>query len=222
MKALIIAAGKGRRLEGLTKDGPKPLIKLLGLSLIERVMLTARQAGIDEFVIVTGFFGEKIKEGLGNGERCGVKISYIENREWQSGNGVSVFLKAKELLNEKFVLLMSGHIFDARILRELLNYDTRSSVVLAVDRRKPLQGDTRVLERKGRIVEIGKNIRESNCIDTGIFLCSAKIFSYIEEAVKEEREELADGIANTAKNLDAEIFDITQIESCASKMRKRN
>lgn len=130
------------------------------------------------------------------------------------------FLKAKELLNEKFVLLMSGHIFDARILRELLNYDTRSSVVLAVDRRKPLQGDTRVLERKGRIVEIGKNIRESNCIDTGIFLCSAKIFSYIEEAVKEEREELADGIANTAKNLDAEIFDITQIESCASKMRK--
>jgi len=58
MKALIIAAGKGRRLEGLTKDGPKPLIKLLGLSLIERVMLTARQAGIDEFVIVTGFFGD--------------------------------------------------------------------------------------------------------------------------------------------------------------------
>ena len=93
MKALIIAAGKGRRLEGLTKDGPKPLIKLLGLSLIERVMLTARQAGIDEFVIVTGFFGEKIKEGLGNGERCGVKISYIENREWQSGNGVSVFFE---------------------------------------------------------------------------------------------------------------------------------
>ncbi|MCD6093690.1 MAG: NTP transferase domain-containing protein [Candidatus Omnitrophica bacterium] len=219
MKALIIAAGKGRRLEGLTKDEPKPLIKLLGLSLIERVILTARQAGIDEFVIVAGFLGEKIKEGLGNGERYGVKISYIENREWQRGNGVSA-LKAKESLNENFVLLMSDHIFDERILRELLNYDTRSSVVLAVDRRKPLSGDTKVLEEGGRIVKIGKNIRESNCIDTGIFLCSAKIFSYIEEAVKEEREELADGIANAAKNLDAEIFDITQIESYASKMRK--
>jgi len=219
MKALIIVAGRGSRLEGLTKDEPKPLIKLLGLSLIERVILTARQAGIDEFIMVIGYLGEKIKERLGNGDNYGVKISYIENREWQRGNGVSA-LKAKESLNENFVLLMSDHIFDARILRELLNYDTRSSVVLAVDRRRPLPGDTKVLEEGGKIIDIGKDIDRSNCIDTGIFLCSKKIFSYIEEAVKEGREELADGIANAAKNLDAEIFDISQIESYASKMRK--
>ena len=62
MKALIIAAGKGSRLGGLIKNKPKPLIKLLGLSLIERVIITAKQAGIKEFVIVVGCLGDKIKE----------------------------------------------------------------------------------------------------------------------------------------------------------------
>lgn len=188
--------------------------------MIERVILTARQVGIDEFVIVIGYLGEKIKEKLGNGNRYGVKIAYIENKEWEKGNGVSV-LKAKKALNENFVLLMSDHIFDDRILKELINYDTKSSVVLAIDRRKPLLGDTKVLEKEGgRIADIGKNIEESNCIDTGIFFCSPKIFSYIEEKVKEGKTELAHGIAKAAKNKDAEIFDITQIESYASKMRK--
>nr|MBC8527435.1 NTP transferase domain-containing protein [Candidatus Cloacimonadota bacterium] len=219
MKALIIAAGKGSRIESLTKDKPKPLIKLLGLSLIERVILTAKQTGIDEFVIVIGYLGEKIKEKLGNGNRYGVKIAYIENKEWAKGNGVSV-LKAKESLDENFVLLMSDHIFDERILKELINYDTKSSVVLAIDRRKALQGDTKVLEKEGQIADIGKDIDESNCIDAGIFLCSPKIFYYIEEAVKEDKTELADGIAKAAKNRDAQAFDITQIESYASKMRK--
>ncbi len=55
MKALIIAAGRGSRLAGLTQDKPKPLIQLLGLSLIERVILTAKQAGVDDFLYYLDF-----------------------------------------------------------------------------------------------------------------------------------------------------------------------
>jgi len=219
MKALILAAGDGSRLGNLTKNKPKPLFQLLGLSLIERVILTAKQAGIDEFVIVIGYLGEKIKEKLDDGNRYGVKIAYIENREWQRENGVSV-LKAKELLNVNFVLLMSDHIFDDRILKEFIDYNAKSSVVLAIDRRKPLPGYTKVLEKEGRIADIGKNIEESNCIDTGIFLCSPKMFYYIEEAVKKGKTELTDGINKAAQNRDAGIFDITQINSYIPSMRK--
>jgi len=219
MKAVILAAGDGGRLGDLTKDKPKPLIQLLGLSLIERSILTTKQAGIKEFVIVVGYLGDKIKANLRDGEKLGVKIDYIENTEWQGENGVSV-LKAKELLNERFILLMSDHIFDARILKELVNYDLRGSVILAVDRREPLPGDTKVLERNGKIVDIGKDIEESNCIDTGIFLCSPKIFFYLEEALKKGKTELADGIAKAAKTEDVEIFDITQINSYIPSMRK--
>jgi CDP-L-myo-inositol myo-inositolphosphotransferase len=219
MKALIIAAGDGDRLAVLTNNTPKPLISVLGLSLIERVILTSKQAGIEEYVIVVGYLGDKIKANLGNGKRLGVKIDYVENGEWQRENGISV-LKAKELLNENFILLMSDHIFDDRILKELVDYNIRSSVILAVDRKDPSPGDTRVLEIRRSIVDIGKDIEESNCVDTGIFLCLPKIFFYIEEAMIEGKTELTDGIYMAAKNGDAEIFDITQIGSYASKMRK--
>ena len=219
MKALIIAAGHGSRLKHLTKDTPKPLIQLLGLSLIERVILTVKRSGINEFVIVIGYLGDKIIAKLGDGNRYGVKINYIENREWEKGNGISV-LKAKELLNENFILLMADHIFDDRILKALINYDTRSSVILAVDRGKPLPGDTKVLEKKGKIVDIGKDIEESNCIDTGIFLCSPKISSYIEEAIEESKTEFVDSVAKAVKDGEVEVFDITKIESYNSTMRK--
>jgi len=218
-KSLILAAGDGGRLKNLTQDKPKPLIQLSGLSLIERVILTTKQVGIKEFVIVIGYLGDKIKAKLGNGDRYGVKINYIKNKEWQKGNGISV-LKAKDLINEHFILLMSDHIFDNRILKELVDYNIRSSVILAVDRKEPLPGDTKVLEKKGEIVDIGKEIKESNCIDTGIFLCSPKIFHYIEEAVKEDKTELADCINKAAQNKDAEIFDITQINNYIPSMRK--
>jgi CDP-L-myo-inositol myo-inositolphosphotransferase len=220
MKALIIAAGRGSRLNGLTKDKPKSLIQLLGLSLIERIILTAKQAGVEEFVVTIGYLGDKIKAHLGDGRKFGVKITYIENKEWEKGNGVSV-LKAKGLLaNENFFLLMSDHVFDDRILKELVDYDTRSSVVLAVDRTEPSPGDTKVLEKGGKVLDIGKDIEVSNCMDAGIFLCSPKIFSYIKKAVKKGKTELADCIDKAVKNRDAAIFDITQIESYASKMRK--
>jgi len=219
MKALILAAGDGGRLGNLTKNKPKPLIKLLGLSLIERVILTAKQAGIKEFVIVVGHLGDKIKAKLGTGDRYGVEINCIENNDCQKENGISV-LKAKGLLNENFILLMSDHIFDDRILKKLVDYDIRSSVILAVDRKEPSPGDTKVREKRGKIVDIGKDIEESNCIDTGIFLCSPKMFYYIEEVVKEGKMELTDGINKAAQNRDAEIFDITQINSYIPSMRK--
>lgn len=220
MKALIIAAGRGSRLKNLTNNIPKSLIIVLGKTLIERVILTAKQAGINEFVIVIGYLGDKIKEHLDDGEKFGVKIDYIENDEWQRGNGVSV-LRAKELLNENFLLIMSDHICDARVLKVLINSDIKRSVILAVDRKEPLQGDdTKVLEKDGKIVDIGKQIKESNCIDTGLFLCSPKIFSYLEEAVKNDKTELSNGIAVAAGNEDAEVFDITHVNSYVQDMRK--
>lgn len=219
MRALILAAGDGGRLGGLTKNKPKALVKLLGLSLIERVVLTAKEAGVVSFLVVCGYLGDKLKSELGEGEKYGVKIDYVDNEDWEMENGSSV-LKARDYFKERFLLLMSDHIFDSRILRGLIENDTKSSIVLAVDRIDPSNGDTKVLEKGGKIIEIGKDIEESNCIDTGLFLCSPKLFSYIEESLEEGETELAYSISKAAKNRDAEIFDIAQIETYLSKMRR--
>ena len=189
------------------------------MTSIERTILLAKGAGIKEFIITIGYLGNKIKTYLADGKKYGVKIDYVENKEWEKGNGISV-LKAKKLLTENFVLLMSDHIFDSRILQSLLNHNMKSSVTLAIDRRKAISDDTKVLEKNGKIVDISKNIKKYNCIDTGIFICSSKIFSYLEEAIKEGKTELAFGIAKAAQNRDAEIFDITQINKYVPSMWK--
>jgi len=54
------------------------------------------------------------------------------------------------MLNENFFLLVSDHIFYARILKGLVNYDMKGAVILAVDTREPLSGDTKVLEKQDR------------------------------------------------------------------------
>ncbi|MHC4477855.1 MAG: sugar phosphate nucleotidyltransferase [Planctomycetota bacterium] len=219
MKAAIIAAGRGKRLGDLTQSEAKPLVKLLGLSLIERVILTAKQAGITEFIVVIGYLGDRIKEALGDGCRYGVRIDYIQNEGWEAGNATSV-LKCKELLTDRFVLLMSDHMFDQRVLQGLLSADMSSSVMLAVDRSEAALEDTKVLEDNGKIVRIGKDLREANCVDTGLFLCSPKLFRYLESSVSEGNFELSGGIARAAANGDAEIFDIGLCESYITKMRK--
>ncbi len=212
LKALLIAAGRGERLGEITKDRPKPLVDLLGLSLIERIILTAREVGIRDFVIVIGYKGEKIKEKLGNGEKYGVKIEYVENREWKKGNALSV-VKAKDLFNDKFVLLMSDHIFNRDILSALIKSNMKASVILAVDRREPLEEDTKVLEEGGLIRDIGKKISKANAIDTGIFMCSPRFFQYVERAIKEGKDTLSSCVLEAAKNGDARVFDISKLDN---------
>ncbi|MCQ9205992.1 MAG: sugar phosphate nucleotidyltransferase [Omnitrophica bacterium] len=212
MKALIIAAGKGSRLENLSKGHPKPLINLLGLSLLERVILTARKAGIAEFIMVIGFLGERIKEKLGDGKNYGVKITYIENKEWQGGNGVSV-LAAKKVLNEDFVLLMADHIFDAKILDELKEINLKNKeCILAIDRTPreyiDLDDATKVKVENGRIVDIGKKIENHSGLDCGIFLLSPSIFEALEKSVKEGDQSLSGGIRVLARDRIMKYFDI--------------
>jgi CDP-L-myo-inositol myo-inositolphosphotransferase len=66
-----------------------------------------------------------------------------------------------------------------------------------------------VLEHEEIILEIGKHINPSNCVDTGFFFFSPKIFSYAEIAVKQGASELADCIRLAAQNKDARVFDIS-------------
>jgi len=212
MKCLIIAAGLGSRLS--KKGDSKPLVSLLGLSLIERVILTAKKSGLTSFYVVTGYNGEKVRQYLNQFSKSrNIKITHIINEEWKNGNGISV-LKAEELLNENFILLMGDHIFDESILVKLKDKEiTDGEVVLAVDyniKNKLVDANdvTRVLVEEGRILDIGKNIKKYNAYDTGIFLCSPAIFGALEESSGDGDSTLSGGVKVLANKGMAKTFDI--------------
>jgi MurNAc alpha-1-phosphate uridylyltransferase len=76
MKAMILAAGRGSRMKELTDHTPKPLLTVRGKPLIEYHLEQLARAGVREFVINTGWLGEKIEAALGNGKRWNARIQY--------------------------------------------------------------------------------------------------------------------------------------------------
>jgi len=196
MKALILAAGQGTRLR--TVGDTKPLVQLLGLGLIERVILTAKKSGIKEFCIVVGYHGEKIREHLSDGKKYGVKIQYVQNDQWAQGNAISI-LKARDHFKESFVLLMTDHNYDRRILDQLLKTKIgKDECILCVDRNPKdhlnIDDATKVRTVDHRIETIGKDLTDYNCIDTGIFICNPVIFDALEQSISKGDEGLSGGI----------------------------
>ena len=211
MKALILAAGLGIRQK--ENGDSKPFIPLLGLSLIERVILTAKKSGIKDFQIVIGYKGKRIQKYLGNGKNLGINIDYIYNDEWRKGNGISV-LKAKNYLQEPFILLMADHLFDYKILFALQKQKIENDgCILCVDKNhhKYLDVDdaTKVFIEDGLIKDIDKQLNEYNGIDTGIFLCTPVIFDALEESINRGNDSLSAGIKILANHHKMKALDIS-------------
>lgn len=188
MRCLIIAAGQGTRIK--PKGNIKPLVPLLGVALIERVICIAMKGGADEFVVVTGYEGDKLAFFLQQlAKRLNVPIIIIQNNEWQKENGISV-LSARYILEEPFLLLMADHIFDPDIIRLLKEQSLhKGEILLAVDTDKnnpmvDMEDVTRVLIQDGYILDIGKTIDDFNGFDTGIFFCTPAIFAALDHAKK--------------------------------------
>ena len=87
--ALILAAGLGSRLGPQTRT-PKPLIRVLGLTLAERVVCTLLDTGIRRFLVTLGHEAELLRGHFSDiARRRGVTIDFVEAKDWERGNGAS-------------------------------------------------------------------------------------------------------------------------------------
>jgi len=211
-QCLILAAGIGSRIATVADGVPKPLVPLCGVPLLEHVMTSSREAGIERFVIVGGYRSNLIGNWLSEQSIDGGSVTLIENREYYKANGVSA-LAAKKELNQPFLLLMSDHIFEPKTAQALLRQPiARDEVILAVDskidRIFDLDDATKVRCEGKRIVEIGKDLHEYNALDTGMFLCSPALFDRLESAKKNGDCSLSDGMRELAQEGKLRAFDI--------------
>lgn len=213
MTCLILAAGKGSRLAN--RGDSKPLVQLEGIPLIERVILTVMETGVMNFYVITGFNSDKIRERLVSfTQKHPVTIGFIHNDQWEKPNGISVHC-AHGKIDEPFLLLMSDHIFDPQIVKELREEGVNEGEIkLAVDKRiknnplVDLDDVTKVQVEDGRILDIGKTISRYNAFDTGIFLCTPALFPALEESFRDGDFSLSGGIGKMALKQKARVFDI--------------
>ena len=211
--ALIIAGGAGVRLQAVTGPVPKPLLKLCGVPLIKRIILTAERAGVTRFVIVTGYEADRFHEVLSNDPGLdALEIEWVHNERWQLPNGVSA-LAARSRLEEPFVLLMADHLFEQRTLERLLEEPVPDGeCLLAVDRKidrvYDVEDATKVEVRGNKVVRIDKELQAFNAVDTGMFLCTPALFDALDAVDGPEGCTLSDGIRALAAEGRMRAFDV--------------
>ncbi len=111
MKAVILAAGKGERLGELTRNIPKPMIRIRGNPILEKVILLCKQAGIDEILINLYHLPEVITEYFKDGSEFGVKISYYLEKEIL-GTAGAVVPMMQELGESPFFVLYGDNFLE--------------------------------------------------------------------------------------------------------------
>lgn len=122
MKAIILAAGRGTRLEKYTKNIPKGMLKVFGKSLIERQIEIFRKCGIKNIIIVTGYRADKINF---SGVKC------YHNKNYDKTNMVASLFCAENEFNGDIIVSYADILFEKNILTQLIHYP--GDIVVTVD-----------------------------------------------------------------------------------------
>ena len=199
-RALILAAGLGERLA----DGrpiPKPLREVAGVPLIVRIVRALEKGGVRQIGVIVGYLGQDLQAGLCRYEHR-AKLSFFQNDEYEKPNGTSV-LKGRELVRGPTFLLMSDHLWSPSLLSSVGSYPiTDRESVLGVDYRIDacfdLDDATKVRVRGDRIVEIGKELKDYNALDTGLFLITPALIEALDAVNGPEGCSLSQGVAALA------------------------
>lgn len=182
MHALILAAGNGGRLHPLTKSVPKALVLLRGRPIISYVLDALAEARVNGATIVVGCHGAQVSGALDAWRPPGMALSFVENTAYDLGNARSLWAGRHAMPAEGFVLVMGDHLVESSLISAVAR-GAGGRCRLAVDRAEP--GDPRAAEatrarvQDGRVVDLGKGLKDWNALDTGVFWCARRIFSAI-------------------------------------------
>src|SRR5918997_6820944 len=155
MRGIILAAGKGSRLNGTAGESPKCLVKAGGVSLVERQIQALRHAGIDDIAVVVGCQAEQVRKA------CGHRVTYVENVRYAQTNSMYSLWMARPLLYEGFVVLNCDVLFHPVLLSDLLTSRHENAVLLGYrEASQPPYGDEemKVRVRDGRVVDMSKEM----------------------------------------------------------------
>ena len=177
MQAVILAAGLVTRMRELTKNTPKPLLKIEDQTLLEHNLI-AMPDEIDEVVLVVGYLGEQIKSLIGANSH-GKKISYVEQKELK-GTGHAL-TQCKDVLRDRFLVLMGDDLYLKKDLEKLIQYHL---AILVSDLQNDDFNDSRQavvkIDDQGNLQNIVERqlAQKNTLVNTGAYVINMDYFKY--------------------------------------------
>jgi bifunctional UDP-N-acetylglucosamine pyrophosphorylase/glucosamine-1-phosphate N-acetyltransferase len=195
MQCVILAAGKGTRLRPLTETVPKPLVKVAGKTLLDRIV-ESLPSSIDELIIVTGYLENKIHEHCGEVFH-GKKVTYVHQEE-QKGTAHALWL-CKEHLHGRFLFMFADDLHGKDDIARVTSY---SRAMLTYQTNSPEKFGIVVRHPDGTLAEMIEKPEHppSNLASTGVMVLDDNIFEYDPYATETKGEYyLTDVIQKYAK-----------------------
>ena len=173
MQAVILAAGKGKRLRPLTEQTPKPLVEVAGRPLIDHI-IGAFPDVVDQLIIVVGYLGDQIRTHCGD-VFSGRKVTYIE-QEKQNGTGNALWL-CRDLIQGRFLYSFADDIHGKADLAKIVSYD-RAMLVFPTE--TPERFGVVTQNSDGTLVRFVEKQENppSNLASTGVFVLDEHIFEF--------------------------------------------
>jgi len=186
MKAVILAAGEGRRMRPLTHTRPKVMLPIAGRPILEHLLIQARQAQVRDFIFIVGYHDEQVRSYFGSGDKWGVSIEYCTQRR-QSGTADA--LKMAEGLVDGRFLVINGDIIVSQ--EDIDRISQSSGCVLGVVELEDTQGLGVVEVNGDRVVRVYEKVARpvSHLVNVGLYLFTPDIFGALSRTVKSPRGE---------------------------------
>ena len=193
MKGIILHGGHGTRLRPLTHTGPKQLLPIANIPMSQYGLETMKESGITEIALIIGGNGvQKVRDYYGNGEKFGVKISYIE-QDLPKGIAHAISLCEDFINNEKFLVFLGDNIINKNIsdfAKDFNNSNDDATILLCEVDNPSRFGIAEIKENKIiKILEKPKN-PPTNLAVTGIYFLTPIIFQVIKNLKPSWRNEL--------------------------------
>ena len=190
MKVILMAGGKGSRINGLFPDIPKPMIPIDGVPVLEREIKNLKEQGFTDIILTVSHMAEKIINHFGNGKKFGVSVEYFTEKT-PLGNAGALF-KLRDRLKEPFLLLNADAVFDIDFKRFVAFHKSHKGLVslFVHPNSHPYDSGLIIADEKGRVKEwLTKEDKRpdlyQNRVNAGLHIIDPEVLDKIDIDIKE-------------------------------------
>ena len=204
MKAVILAAGEGKRLRPFTETMPKVMIPVANKPILEYVIDAVKNSGIDEIILVVGYRKEVIMEYFEDYDD--VKITYVI-QDKQLGTSHAL-MQAEKHIQDSFIVLSGDNIIDQRSISKLIKNESKYSVLIKEHSYPSKYGA--VFVEKNILKKIVEKPKEETAgfISTGIYKLPSSVFEIVEDLSSQGVYDLS-SVIQTLLNQDQMVGTVT-------------
>ncbi|HHH18902.1 MAG TPA: mannose-1-phosphate guanyltransferase [Campylobacterales bacterium] len=184
MKAVLMAGGFGTRIQPLTNSRPKPMLPIINRPMMEHTMMTLKDLGITEFIVLLYFKPEIIQNYFGDGSDFGIKITYVVPDD-DYGTAGAVKLAQEHIGDENFIII-SGDLVTDFDFQKIFDYHAQKQSKLTITLTSvdnPLEFGVVIANEEGKIEKFLEKPSWgevfSDTINTGIYIIEPEILDYI-------------------------------------------